>query len=522
MHGSVPSHRTRPIFDDGPGTSASWRPRAFHVYRRQLQRHLPLAALTTGVLTFLMILYLLFFARHTEENPPPLTPPPPYDDGPGRPEFYPWDTTSLFHPVRMYAKGKTADDLCPSFPHHLLQQSIQPVLKIGHADVGKPPLEAQLASASACLEDLLIFSDLDEHDFPGNRSAYDVLADLPAAYARHADFGNYTYMRQLRDAGTLDVDDAATAAIRGWAIDKYKFLPMVERAWAMRPHRDWYVFYETDTYVSWDNTFRFLANLDPDAPLYIGSPSPGRTVPDTDHVTWFANGGPGFVLSRGAMRRFLARKVGEQGDFLEAPQSHRWPDLLDIDCCGDSVLGWALWTAGVPLVGFWPLFNPDPLHAVGFDEDHWCQPVLTLHKTKPEDMMELWRWEHINRQQHKPLLYRDLYQFYHPGQIETRADWDNSDPKAWEAPETVDSFEACGVACGQNPECFQWNWHGGKCRLIRSIRHGFPRAADRPDENGQGGGAYMSGWASERIAAWRSARTCDVVGWVRPSITRIF
>lgn len=106
--------------------------------------------------------------------------------------------------------------------------------------------------------------------------------------------------------------------------------------------------------------------------------------------------------------------------------------------------------------------------------------------------------------------------------METRADWDNNIPKPIVAPDTVNSFEACGAACRQDQKCFQWNWHGGKCYLIHSIRYGFPRAADKPDENGQGGGAYMSGWVTERIAAWRSARTCDVVGWVRPSITRIF
>ncbi|KAG7101418.1 hypothetical protein HYQ44_019079 [Verticillium longisporum] len=81
--------------------------------------------------------------------------------------------------------------------------------------------------------------------------------------------------------------------------------------------------------------------------------------------------------------------------------------------------------AGVTLSGLWPLFNPHSLHAVPFSDKYWCQPVVALHKTRPADMEELWRWEHANRKHEKPILYRDLFEFHHPGQPSTRADWDN-------------------------------------------------------------------------------------------------
>jgi hypothetical protein len=173
---------------------------------------------------------------------------------------------------------------------------------------------------------------------------------------------------------------------------------MIERAWALAPGKAWYVFFETDTYIFWDNMLRFLENFDPDTPQYMGSPSPGRVVPETEHRTWFANGGPGFVLSRAAVQKMLVRKTGVDGDYLEPPMSHRWADILSHDCCGDSVLGWVLHHAGVPFKGFWPLFNPHSLHTVPFSTSYWCQPMLTLHKTRPDDMLELWRWEHHRRQ----------------------------------------------------------------------------------------------------------------------------
>jgi hypothetical protein len=152
------------------------------------------------------------------------------------------------------------------------------------------------------------------------------------------------------------------------------------------------------SYVFWDNAFRFLQTFDPDAPLYMGSPSPGRHDVKQDIRTWFANGGPGFVLSRGAMKALLVRKTTPYGQYVEPPAAEKWLPMLRDDCCGDSVTGWALWNVSVPLRGYWPLFNPHPLHSIPFSDRYWCQPVMTLHKTRPEDMVNVWRWEFAQRQ----------------------------------------------------------------------------------------------------------------------------
>lgn len=324
--------------------------------------------------------------------------------GPGEkpvPEFYPFETTSQFFPVSLSVDEKTTTkELCDTFPSYITNR-IQPVLKTGHGEK-RVKIEAQLNSSSACFsnEDLLIFSDLDETIL--GRPVIDILADLPPSFrVDNPDFDNYLTMQAMRRNGTLDVDEAATAAINGWILDRFKFLPMVERAWAMRPGRDWYVFYETDTYIVWDNMFRFLSTLDPATPLYMGSPSPGRvdrTRPRHEIKTWFANGGPGFVLSRAAVERLLARDVGPAGQLLDPPLTTRWLDLLRRECCGDSVVGWTLWNVSVPVSGYWPMFNPHPMHGVPYSDLYWCQPVITLHKTRPEDMEELWRWEHSRRQ----------------------------------------------------------------------------------------------------------------------------
>jgi hypothetical protein len=316
---------------------------------------------------------------------------------PKSPEFYPFETTSSFFPVAHDIQGKTAKELCSSFPNYLTAGRVQPVLKMGHGE-RRDKVEAQLDSVSACFttDELLVFSDLDE--IIRDRAIIDILADLPEQYrVENPDFDNYLAMQDLRRNGRLDIDKNATAAIDGWRLDKYKFLPIVVRAWNMRPDRDFYVFYETDTYVFWDNMFRFLGTFDPDEPLYMGSPSPGMFDDKKGVKTWFANGGPGFVLSRGAIKKLLHREAGPTGRYIEQPVILKWLDMLRKDCCGDSVMGWTLWNISIPLSGYWPLFNPHSLHGIPYSEPYWCQPVLTLHKTAPSDMVDLWRWEQSQR-----------------------------------------------------------------------------------------------------------------------------
>lgn len=354
-------------------------------YRRRASCCLVLLAV--ALVTYGLVLYLT-------QQPDPrifLTPRP--SSYRKKTEFFEWQTSSLFYPVTQNTTGKSTEELCAAFPRDVLRD-IQPILRIGHSDVGKPALEAQLASVSACLDNLVVFSDTTE-DIGANLTSIDVLADVAQFYRKESsEFRrNYDALRAAQRAGRGDDD-----SFDGKVLDKYKFLPMVERAWKMHPERPWYIFYEADTYIFWDNLLRFLDKFDPDHPLYMGSPSRGRKRPDSGARSYFANGGPGFVMSRAAMKKFLERKVGDDGEYLDAPLAEQWADHAVEDCCGDSVLGWALYFAGIPVSGFWPLFNPHPAHGVAFADDYWCQPVLTLHKTKHEDVVDLWRWETERRQ----------------------------------------------------------------------------------------------------------------------------
>ncbi|KAG5978946.1 hypothetical protein E4U55_005715 [Claviceps digitariae] len=316
------------------------------------------------------------------------------------PETYMFTSTSRFAPFAVDdAATASNQDLCASFPKYMLNV-VQPVLKIGHSE-NQERLAAHFNTTSSCFtkDELLVVSDLDEV-VHGHR-AVDVLGDLPAGYydlAKNPDFRHYISQQDMRKNGTLNPQTQKT--IDGWILDKYKFLPMVERAWLARPGRAFYFFYEPDTYVFWDNAFRFLQSFDPDTPIYMGSPSPGRRDEARDVQTWFANGGPGFVLSRGAIKALLHRRADPDGHYTDPALTDKWQDVVAGECCGDSALGWALWNATIQLQGYWPMFNPHPLHGIPFSDLYWCQPVLTLHKTLPQDMHSLWRWEYAQRTLH--------------------------------------------------------------------------------------------------------------------------
>ncbi|KAG7284586.1 hypothetical protein NEMBOFW57_010964 [Staphylotrichum longicolle] len=372
---------------------------------------------------------------------------------------------------------------------------------MGHGE-NREMIDAQFKSVSACFdsEELLVFSDLNERVH--GHHAIDVLATLPRAYrdsddegSANSDYANYETMKTLAREGKLTVDNDPARGKNGWRLDKYKFLAGVERAWVMRPGRDFYVFYESDTYISWDNMFRFLSTLDPNVALYMGSPSPGRHDEKRKVDTWFANGGPGFVLSRGAMEKLFARRSSRvSAQFTDPPFSLKWLDLLT-----------------------------------------------------PNDMISLWRWENERRKLERPLLYSDLYEFHPVASANVRHDWDNTN---WDrlAPGRdmyTDTLQACKEACEASAPCLQYHWQGEhmrKCVLQQFINFGVARDPETVQrkvpvpESSRGKAdknqkeqqfrtveedfSYTSGWIKSRIDQWVKDHTCVTPEWVYPSIER--
>ena len=305
-------------------------------------------------------------------------------------KYFEWETQSAFNPVSYDDdwKNLSTADLCASFPVHLLQD-IQPVLKTGHGVI-ESRVRPQISNGLACLDNLLIFSEVSEE--VDGRHLIDVLADIPEQLLNETE--QTEPYRRLKDctAAGRDHCDGVLSHDDAWKTDKFKFLPAISRAWKMSPEKRWYIFFEADSYLVWDNVFRLLSNFDPDTPLYFGSPAPGRDG------AWFAYGGSGYIISRAAMRELIKDDWDSvTGDYLGSKLTERyWKNLLN-DCCGDSAVGWALHDNGVDLSGLWPMFSPHPPHGVPFSSLYWCQPLIGMHKPNEDEVHNLWRWQYGHR-----------------------------------------------------------------------------------------------------------------------------
>ncbi|KXG45588.1 uncharacterized protein PGRI_033550 [Penicillium griseofulvum] len=258
----------------------------------------------------------------------------------GGPRHYSWENRPFFPPLINADGNLTASDLCANFSTHLLDR-IQVILKTGAGEPEKN--KAHLATVTSCITNLIVVSDHDE--IIGQHHFIDVLDDLPPEYASdNPDFATYHAQKQAHSQG-----ESVGYSQEGWRLDRFKFLPMVEKAYEMRPHAEWYVFIEADVYYFWDTLFRILDQLDPSMMHYIGSPVPGA------HGRSFAYGGAGFVLSTGVMKRLV-------GDSSDSRLSVKYMDWAKKDCCGDAVLGYAILDkTGVKVEGLYPTFAGDDL-----------------------------------------------------------------------------------------------------------------------------------------------------------------
>ncbi|KIV77793.1 hypothetical protein PV11_09573 [Exophiala sideris] len=397
----------------------------------------------------------------------------------------------------------TPNPYCSIF-NHKIAQDVQIVLKTGAAEVFDKLL-VHLTTVTSCIppSDLIIFSDLDENIGP--YQLHDAFRAIPEKEKSSSpDFGTYHKQKLFREhrKGVRDLQE-------GRKLDKYKFLPMMERMWwDFKPKKKWYVFIETDTFVVWENLFHWLAHMDADQPLYMGSP----VWPKGKYV--FAHGGSGFVLSRPALR--LIASAGRpyfEGTSLEfVPGTHQFGFDLTRYCCGDEVLAQAFGESGLKLHGYWPMFNGERPSSVRFGKEHWCEPVFTLHHLSPEEVNEFWQWYHGRLQeteQQAPLLFEDIFHFIEAKIDTTREDWDNMSEdieishttpgQAFDSMSWVgESVEMCRAACLAEPSCYQFRLKGQSCTLSRSIRLGHPVYPN--DEAGTG--RCISG-GNLKIRTWK-------------------
>jgi hypothetical protein len=395
----------------------------------------------------------------------------------------------LSDPTRLYGEP------CSPFAAGVMQ-NVTIVLKMGAGEVSTR-LPAYLDRFGQCQQDILLFSDRESKH--GHLPIHDALANLHPEYRSHnPDFDVYNAIQHLHDSSEKTRE--------GWRLDKYKFLPMMEHTWYLRPHSHWFVFIELDTYVNWDNMHRFLRTFDHEQPHYFGSPVWPR------HKPVFAHGGTGYVLSKAALKRLVlhGRKFAK-GDDL--PGTHMFGKNMQKECCGDEVLASVLKASGTKLRGYWPMFNGEKPATVRFGREQWCEAILTLHHLSTDDFTELDLWESSSwRRRSAPLTFEELFSYIEPSLRERRDDWTNmSDDVDLHGGDAGISFDTCLAACQNDQACLQFEHVRSTCRLSYDIRLGHHRRSE-------GGKTWTSGWMMDRIQAFKASHSpCDTAHFVHPN-----
>jgi hypothetical protein len=257
-------------------------------------------------------------------------------------------------------------------------------LKTGAADA-RQTVPLHLATTLRCVPHYAIYSDFEE-EISGHR-IQNVLSEVNSEIqSTHPDFEYYYRLQQggreaftpeeVRQWSTAE-NTAAGRNSPGWKLDKWKFLPLAEKALTTRPEAKWYVIIEGDSYILWDTLLDWLSHLDPSKPYYLG-------VQMVIEDMVFAYGGAGIVISRPALQKVVEhRRVNLK--WLDAYTAAHW--------AGDCVLGKALRDAGVQLNFAWPnLFSEQPAEmdfktALG-PQYLWCYYAASYHHLDSSEVLK--------------------------------------------------------------------------------------------------------------------------------------
>lgn len=248
--------------------------------------------------------------------------------------------------------------------------------------------------------------------------------------------------------------------------DTSQFIPGLELAHSLMPHKDWYLLIDDDTFVIPPSLRLFLTSLDPARPLYAGNAI-------GDFRARFAHGGSAVLLSRAAVTQLL--------DAPSRAAVHRaYVDSLT-EVWGDKLLATTLMRVGVYLdERFTHFFNGGRPRATRISADRFCLPLISFHGlADPAGMAEvgsLLGSTSANPDATDPLLWGDLWALFHRPTIAAlrqkplRAGCDfvgrpgddsSSVALASASTANITSAEVCRALCESTTVrngCLAWTW----------------------------------------------------------------
>lgn len=256
------------------------------------------------------------------------------------------------------------------------------VLKTGVTAIQKR-LPVHFDTTFRCIPNYAIFSDAQE-TFMGHH-IYDALDALDSTVLEsHDQLATWRHFQSFRDPenplAELDHEYIINSTEKGaaWGLDKWKFLPLMEKTYAINSKAKWFVFIEADTHLVWSNLLRWLSHLDHEEDYFLGAQTyVGDTI--------FAHGGSGFILSSAAMHKLI--------DHMDEEGSKKMAALAESQYYGDAVLAMALKDAGVNLTWSWPLIQGHTPFTMEYNEAHWCRPAVTYHHVQADEIVKMWDFE---------------------------------------------------------------------------------------------------------------------------------
>lgn len=441
----------------------------------------------------------------------------------------------------------------PFCPQSDFQNDVLVVLRTGATEILEK-LPVHFETVLGCVPDYVIYSDMEE-DIEGHHT-YDVLDQVNGTLKNTVP--EFELYNRLHVGGREGLEyhtvfgSGPDGALEnpGWKLDKWKFLPMVDRALQRKPGAKWFVFIEADTYMVWQNMLEYLSKFDDRLPYYIGKQMQiGGVI--------FAHGGSGFALSNTAMKKVTDYWKGHQEEFDHYTQD-QW--------AGDMILGKALKDVGIELFWGFPHLQGDSISTLDWnvsniDRQPWCFAPITFHHATKSEFNMMWQFEQEWYRQHPEgdaLRFRDVFKglLYHHLQTK-RANWDSISTEIKYSDESLgklsdeersrlspvqqqapSSFEKCQAACESRPACIQFSYTPGKCFTSKELRLGYAAESQcieyssvagkcvdsgvkekANDATHQEGNVVQSGWIMKRVSSYMQEldQPCDSIagnGWV--------
>lgn len=236
---------------------------------------------------------------------------------------------------------------------------------------------------------------------------------------------------------------------RGWKDDAKKNIPGFKLLFEKFPAVDWYIMIDDDSYIFLDNLKPVLDRLDPALDHYLGAPTNFigcDGVKKWGDSIYFAHGGSGIVLSRGALTKMVKGIDGCLKNYEKC-----W--------AGDIRTGLCLRDVGIPVksAGY---FSPDAPND-RFNFSFPCAHPRSFHHLLPVQIQTLYQLEQVARSQGQNVLLEDIFKAFLTD--ESKIDWDR--PGGDYGHQGTSNGEDCKRLCKGDGRCVAYTFEGGMCYL---------------------------------------------------------